>query len=100
MHELECPSPNCITKKKKTKLYLPITNEWSDRSKLYIEDRVFMINFIVSISDYFINENKSSPDLIINLSLYYLEVIGNYCQAMFYYKKVKEMKLTNFKIIS
>ncbi len=94
MHELECPSPNCITKKKKTKLYLPITNEWSDRSKLYIEDRVFMINFIVSISDYFINENKSSPDLIINLSLYYLEVIGNYCQAMFYYKKVKEMKLT------
>ena len=94
MHELECPSSDCITKKKKTKLYLPITNEWSDRSKLLIEDRVFMINFIVSISDYFINENKSSPDLVINLSLYYLEVIGNYCLAMFYYKKVKEMQLT------
>ena len=93
MHSIECPSDNCITKTK-TKLYLPITNEWSDRSKLFIEDRVFMINFIVSISDYFINENSSSPDLIINLSLYYLEVIGNYCLAMYYYKKIKDMKLT------
>ena len=93
MHLLECPSKTCLTKNK-NKLYLPITNEWSDRSKLFIEDRVFMINFIASISQYFITQNTYSPDLVINLSLYYLEVIGNYCLSMFYYKKSKEMKMT------
>ena len=93
MHSLECPIKTCVTKTK-VKLYLPITNEWSDRTKLFIEDRVFMINFIASISVYFINHGTSSPDLVINLSLYYLEIIGNFCLAMFYYKKAKEMKMT------
>ena len=93
MHVLECPNKKCISKSKQ-RLYLPITNEWSDRSKLFIEDRVFMINFIITISTYFININSYSPDLIINLSLYYLEIIGNFCLAMFYYKKAKEMKMT------
>ena len=93
MHILECPNKKCITKTKQ-RLYLPITGEWSDRSKLFIEDRVFMINFIISISAYFISVNKYSPDLIINLSLYYLEIIGNYCLAMFYCKKAKEMRMT------
>ena len=93
MHVLECPKKNCVTKTK-TKLYLPIINEWSDRTKLFIDDRVFMINFIASISNYFITDNSYSPDLVINLSLYYLEIIGNYCLAMFYYKKAKEMKMT------
>ncbi len=93
MHILECPNKKCITKTKQ-RLYLPITGEWSDRSKLFIEDRVFMINFIITISTYFISANKYSPDLIINLSLYYLEIIGNYCLAMFYCKKAKEMHMT------
>ena len=93
MHVLECPNKKCIAKTKQ-KLYLPITDEWSDRSKLFIEDRVFMINFVITISTYFIEANSYSPDLIINLSLYYLEIIGNFCLAMFYYKKAKEMKMT------
>ena len=93
MHLLECPDKKCISKTHK-RLYLPITDEWSDRSKLFIEDRVFMINFIITISKYFIDSNKYSPDLIINLSLYYLEIIGNYCLAMFYCKKAKEMNMT------
>ena len=44
MHLLECPDKKCISKTHK-RLYLPITDEWSDRSKLFIEDRVLMINF-------------------------------------------------------
>ena len=93
MHVLECPNKECISKTKK-KLYLPITNEWSDRTKLFIEDRVFMINFIATISTFFISENSYSPDLVINLALYYLEIIGNNCLAMFYCKKAKELKMT------
>jgi len=93
MHVLECPNQDCIVKTKR-KIYLPITNEWSDRTKLFIEDRVFMVNFVATISTYFISINSYSPDLVINLSLYYLEIIGNNCLAMFYYKKAKEMKMT------
>ena len=93
MHNIECPNPECLAKKNQ-KLYLPITEEWSDRSKLLIEDRVFLINYIIIVTNYFLDDNHYSPDMIINLSLYYLEIIGNYCQAMYYYKKVKEMKLS------
>ncbi len=93
IHSIECPNPECISKNK-NKLYLPITNEWSDRTKPNIEDKVYLINFIIIIMNYFININYYSPDMIINLSLYHLYVIGNYCQAIYYYKKVKEMKLT------
>ena len=32
--------------------------------------------------------------MMINLSLYYLKIIGNYCQSIYYYKKVSEMQLT------
>ena len=93
MHAIECPNPECLSKTK-NKLYLPITNEWSDRTKPNIEDRVYLISFIIIIMNYFITQNYYSPDMIINLSVYYLDIIGNYCLAMYYYKKVKEMKLT------
>ena len=43
---------------------------------------------------YLISQNYYCPDMIMNLSLYYIENIGNYCQALFYYTKVKEMRLT------
>jgi len=93
IHSLECPNPECIAKTDE-KLYLPITNEWSDRTKPKIDDNVYLINFIIIITNYFLYRDYYSPDMIINLSLYYLEIIGNYCQSMYYYKKVKEMKLT------
>ena len=32
--------------------------------------------------------------MYLNLSLYYLIVIGNYCQAIYYYNKVTEFKLS------
>ena len=93
MHSVECPNPNCLAKTKE-KIYLPITNQWSDRSKPNIDDNVFLINFVIIVMSYFIDQNYYSPDLIINLSFYYLEIIGNYCLSMFFYKKVKKMKLT------
>ena len=93
MHSLECPNFECISKNKK-RLYLPITNEWSNRNKPNVEDKVFLINFIIIIMNYVITQNYYSPDLIINLSLYYINDIGNYCLAIFYYKKVKEMRLS------
>ena len=99
MHCVECPHEDCIAKNNQ-KLYLPITGEWSDRSKSPIEDRVFLINFIIIVTNYFLFINHYSPDMIINLSLYYLEIIGNYCQAMYYFKKAKEMKLSFQELFS
>ena len=93
IHSLECPNDECISKKKK-KLYLPITNEWSDKTKPNIEDKVYLFNFIIIIMNYVISLNHYSPDMIINLSLYYIDIIGNFCQAIYYYKLVKGMKLT------
>ena len=93
MHALECPNPTCLSKTK-DKIYLPMSNEWSERSKPLIRDRVFLINFIIVIMNYFISQSYYSPEMIINISLYYLQIIGNFCQALFFYKKVKEMKLT------
>ena len=93
MHIIECPNPNCLSKNKE-KLYLPISDEWSDRTKPLIEDKVFLLNFIIVVMNFFINQNDYSPDLIMNISLYYLKIIGNYCQSMFFYKKVKEMKMS------
>ena len=93
LHILECPNPDCVTKNKK-KLYLPLTNEWSDRSKPFILDSVFLRNFIVVIMSYFVSINFFNPELIINLSYYYLNIIGNICMSIYYYKKVKSMNLT------
>ena len=93
IHAIECPNPLCLSKTKE-KIYLPMSNEWSDRTKPLIHDKVFLINFIIVIMNYFISQSYYSPEMIINISLYYLQIIGNFCQALFYYKKVKEMKLT------
>ena len=93
MHSIECPNSNCIVKNKE-KIYLPMINEWSDRSKSNIDDKIFLIHFIIMIMNYFIDLNDYSPDMLMNLSFYYLEMIGNYCLAIFYFRKVKEIKLT------
>ena len=92
LHVIECPNPDCTTKTKK-RLYLPLTNEWSDRTKPFILDTVFLRNFIVVIMSYFVSINFFNPQLIINLSFYYLNNIGNICMCIYYYKKVKEMNL-------
>lgn len=93
MHAIECPNPTCLSKTK-NKIYLPITNEWSDRTKPVINDKVYLLNFVIVIMNYFINQNYYSPEMIINISLYYLEIIGNYCKSLYFFQKVKKMKLT------
>ena len=91
LHILECPNPKCLTKTKQ-KLYLPTKNEWSDRSKPFINDNVFLNNLIVAIMTYFINTNFYSPELLINFSFYYLDVIGNLCLSIYFFHKVILMK--------
>ena len=44
--------------------------------------------------NYFITTHDCSVDMYLNLALYQLKVIGNYCQAIYCYKKVSELKLS------
>jgi PAS domain S-box-containing protein len=99
-HVLECPNPECPTKHKDKKIYLPISNEWTDRSKPEICDKVYLLNLLLFILNYFIQQSFYSADMLINLSLYYVTVIGNYCQAIVVYKKIKDMKLNIYEQFS
>jgi len=71
-----------------------LTNKWNDQSKKEVEDDVFLKNFIVIVMNYFLYTHECSVDMYLNLSLYYLKVIGNYCQAIFFYRKVAELSLS------
>jgi len=92
MHVIECPNIDCLSKNKDP-IYLPSLEEWSDRTKKQFNDKVFLSNFIVLIYNYFIQQSYYSPDLLINLTIYYLQIIGNQCKAIFYFRKIKELKL-------
>ena len=93
MHSMECPNTNCLLKTREN-IYLPLSNKWYDRNKKEIEDEVFLKNYLIIVMSYFLNTNNCTPDMYLNLSLYYLKIIGNYCQAIYYYKKITELKLT------
>ena len=75
-------------------MYLPIENKWRDPKKSRIEDDVFKKYFIVIILNYFIFNRENCPDIYFNLSLYYLIVINNYCQSMYYFQKISQLKLS------
>mgnify|MGYP002623897698 CR=1 FL=1 len=75
-------------------LYLPIENKWRNFKKDKIEDEVFRKYFIIIMMKFFIFNIDDCPDLYFNLSLYYLRIIHNYCQAMFYFQKIKGFKLS------
>ena len=93
IHAIECPNQECLTKNKK-KIYLPIDNTWSDRSKSFIYDKIFLKTFIVVIINYYLKIDFYSPELVMNLSHYYLNVIGNVCLCIYHYKKANQMNLT------
>ena len=93
MHSIECPNMGCLLKLKDD-IYLPMTNKWSNNTKRKVEDEVFLKNFIIIIMNYFISTHDCSVDMYLNLSLYQLKIIGNYCQAMYYYQKVMEFNLS------
>ena len=85
LHKVECPLVECPSKIDKKKFYLPITDEWSKPEKLEINDRVYLNNFITFVYDFYINQNIYSSDILMNLSIYYLQIIGNHCGAMYYF---------------
>ena len=93
MHEIECPNPGCLLKTKES-LYLPLTNKFDDKNKKKLEDEVFLKNFLIIVMNYFIFAEKCNADMYLNISLYYLKVIGNYCQAIYFYRKVAELSLS------
>ena len=93
MHSVECPNPFCLLKTNDP-IYLPMALKWSDRTKRHIDDDVFLKNFLIIVMNYFISSHECNPDMFLNLSLYYLKIIGNYCQSIYYYKKVTEMSLS------
>ena len=93
MHKIECPNSFCLLKSS-TPIYLPMAMKWSDRTKDHIDDDIFLKTFIIIVMNYFISSHQYNADMMINLSLYYLKIIGNYCQSIYYYKKVSEMQLT------
>ena len=94
LHKVECPLAECPSKIEKKKFYLPITDEWSVPDKLEINDRVYLNNFITFVYDFYINQNIFSSDILMNLSIYYLQIIGNHCGAMYYCQKAGNEKLT------
>ena len=93
LHYVECSNSDCITKTNE-KLFLPKTNEWSNRTKPFILDEPFLNYFVISVMNYFINKNFYNVELIINLSLYYLEEIGNIHMSLYYFQLLKKMKLS------
>ena len=93
VHKIECKNSSCLTKNK-NKIYLPKLEEWSNREKTLIEDKIFLNHFIISIINYFLSQNYFSVDILINYFLYYLIIIGNVCQSIFFYRKIKDLKLS------
>ena len=93
MHEIECPNPSCILKTKEN-MFLPMLNKFDDKNKNKMEDEVFLKNFLIIVMNYFIYTEECTADMYLNLSLYYLKVIGNYCQAIYFFRKVAELNLS------
>ena len=87
-------APNSkISEQVNGEIYLPLENKWSDPKKAKCEDDVFRKYFIVIMMNYYLFNKENCPDLYLNLSLYYLLVIQNYCQAMYYFQKISQLKL-------
>ena len=91
LHISECPNSSCITKTN-DKIYLPMTDNWSDRSKPILDDLIFLDYYVLSLFSYFINTGLQSVELFINLSDFYLEIIGNLNLSIYYFHKVKNLK--------
>ena len=94
LNQLINESPNKICDDLiKEKMYIPLTNEWRDKKKDRVTDNVFIKYFIIILYNYFLVSNNNCPELYLNLSHYYLVIIGNYCEAMYYCQKLFELNL-------
>ena len=88
----ECPNSRCL-ELLNGEIYLPSENEWRDKTKRSIDDVVYLKYFVVVLFNYLLYSNYSYPEIYLNLSMYYLKVIKNYCEALYYCQKVAELKL-------
>ena len=95
----ECPQSK-ILEKINDEIYLPINNKWRDLKKSHIEDDVFKKFFIIRLLNYFIFNRENCPDIYFNLSYYYLIVIQNYCQSMYFFQKIAQIKLSHREIFT
>ena len=77
----------------KEKMYIPLTNTWRDLKKENVTDNVFIKYFIVILYHYFLVSKDVCPELFMNLSHYYLVIIGNHCEAMYYCQKLFQYDL-------
>ena len=76
-----------------SEIYLPSENKWRDETKRNVDDIVFLKYFVILLYNYLLINGYNYPDLYINLSLYYLIVMNNHCEAMYYCQKISELKL-------
>jgi PAS domain S-box-containing protein len=95
LHMDECPLSECMVKKETADVYLPLTEEWSKPVRSKTNDKVYMLNFITFVINFFVVQNYLNPDLLMNISIYYLLVIGNHCNAMLFHNRVTEYKLSS-----
>ena len=93
MHRIECPNPICLIKSD-AHIFLPNNNKWSDRTQRAIDDEIFLKFILVAILNYFIAKQICLVDIYINLSFYNLKITGNYCEAIYNYKKVSQLELS------
>jgi len=99
IHKIECPNENCVSKNKK-KIYLPKTDEWSLNQTSSTKDKIFLNVFVVSLINYWLQQNEQFPDMLLNLSLYYLTIIGNVCLSIYTYKQAKKLILSQTEFFS
>ena len=93
VHKSECTNDKCITKSNQ-KIYSPKTDEWITTDSNFSNNKLYLNSFIISLLDFWITQNKPYPDILITLSLYNLNVIGNICQSIFVLNKIQLLKMT------
>ena len=94
INQLMKESPNKVCDElMKEKMYIPLNNTWRNEKRENITDKVFIKFFIIIIYNYFLISKNFCPEIFLNLSHYYLVIIGNHCEAMYYCQKLFEFNL-------
>ena len=69
-------------------------------SKPVMYNKSFLNHFIIDIANYFLQANSSSVDLLVNISLFYLKIIGNTCQSIFFSQKAHDIPKAMYNFFS
>jgi hypothetical protein len=85
LNQIMKESPNKIcTDLMNEEIYIPLTDTWRNMKKENVKDEAFIKYFIIIIYNYFLISKNFCPEIYLNLSHYYLTIIGNHCEAMYY----------------